>query len=226
MADMSNQMKLLISAFMVLLLGVILIRPIADDIAKVSDSSISINNETLSFITLTTAIINESIIMLNDSNNNLSGTLNFDNLTILTEIRNVSAQVITGSCNVTFRTGGVVCNFTGYPAELFYDYTYISGRTETLANDEIISVSAMRNGTSPSASILAACNVTLSTGGLICDNTHHSVGLIDYTYTPDTFVRSSAARTILTLTILFFALLVLAVGIGFAIKSMKDAGLM
>ena len=53
---MSNQMKLLISAFMVLLLGVILIRPIADDIAKVSDSSISINNETLSFITLTTAI--------------------------------------------------------------------------------------------------------------------------------------------------------------------------
>ena len=88
---------------------------------------------------------------------------------------------------------------------------------------QILSITAIRNVTS--AAILGYCNVTLSTGGLVCNNTYNATGYIDYNYEPDTYVRSGAARTILTLTILFFAIAILAVGIKYAWDALKENNL-
>ena len=227
MVEVSNGMKLLFSAFIVLLIGVVLIQPIADSITSVSTGSITVLNETLEFVSVTTVVLNESQNLTNGtgtSPHNLTGSLDFNDLTVITAIRNLTNEDKLSSCNITLSSGGIICNFTGYPANLFFDYTYISGRTETLANDELISLDALRNVTSEG--ILGFCNVTLASGDLVCNNTYSATGFADYKYTPDNFVRGSAARTILNLTILFFALLILAIGIGFAMKSLKESGMM
>ncbi len=223
---MDNQMKLFFSAFVVVILGVVLIRPIADDITSVSTSSVTILNETLAFTSVTTNVFAEVHNMTNGSgdNYNTTTTLTFDDLTVITAIRNVTGEDVFSYCNVTLLSGLVICNHTGYPTNLSFDYTHIVGRTETLANDELISLDALRNITSEN--ILGFCNVTLASGSLNCNDTYSSTGYADYAYTPDTYVRSSAARTLLTLTILFFALLILAVGLGYAMKSFKEGGLM
>ncbi len=216
-----NQIKLLMSAFIVIILGVVLIVPIGDDVEKVKISSVLVNNETLTFSSLTTIISNES--QANTGNGSLGATytLSFDDLTAITEIRNQSATIITSDCNATLSSAIFSCNATN-STNLFFDYTYISGRTDTLANDEIITINTLKNITSED--ITSACNVTLSTGNIICNNTHSSTGFAKYTYTPDNFVRGSTSKTLITLVILFFAIAILAVSLGFVMKSFKDAG--
>ena len=288
---MLSAAKLLFMSFITILLGVVLIQPIADDISTASDSSITVSNETLSFsssttavsnetlawVNATTAIVNESVTMdegnitanltyndlttftgLTNSTTNediigfcnvtlatgaltcnftgsnaifanytyISGkteTFYYDDLTALTAVRNISSQVITGYCNITLATGGLVCNNT-YGRIGYGDYTYISRRTETLANDEVISISELRN--SSSDVMTGECNVTLSTGSLVCNNTHNATGYADYTYEPDTYVHSRTARVMLSNTSLFFAIAVLIIGIGFAIAGFKVSGIM
>ena len=218
-----NQMNLLISAFIVIILGVVLIVPIGDDVEKVKISSVLVNNETLTFSSLTTIISNESQTNTGNSTVGANYTLSFDDLTTITEIRNQSAIVVTADCNATLSSGIFVCNATN-STNLFFDYTYISGRTDTLANDEIIIINTLKNITSKD--ITSDCNVTLSTGNIICNNIHSSTGFANYSYIPDTFVRSSTARTLITLVILFFAIAILTVGLGFVMKSFKDAGVL
>ncbi len=224
MADTSNRMGLLISAFMVLLLGVVLIRPIADDINQVTTSSYTVTNETLSFVDLTTGIISETVILANTSGLNLTGNLVNDNITAVATLTNSTGGDRINECNVTFRSGGIVCNFTEYPADVILNYTFVSGKTETLDNDDLTVFSAIRNITDED--LIDECNVTLSTGALVCNNTHSNIGFADYSYETNTaFVRSSATRTLLTIVVLFFAIAVLTVGIGFAIKALKDGDL-
>jgi len=221
----NTQGKLLFMAFFTILLGVVLIQPIGDDIELAKLSSITVTNETLSFTTVTTDISNESQTNTENSTASANYTLTYNNLTAFTELRNQSATVVNGLCNVTLSSGTLYCNETN-STNLFSDYTYVSGRTETLANDEIISLDAIRNATSPSSSMLGHCNITLSTGSLICNNTHYYTGYCDYKYEPDTYVHSSTARVLLTNTSLFFAIAVLLVGIGFAIAAFKQSGAM
>ncbi len=144
---MENQMNLLISAFIVIILGVVLIVPIGDDVELVKTASFT--------------VINES-----------------------------------------------------------------TGLTGTLNNDELITFDACRNSTMDAILIGTHCNVTLANGVVSANalNFSNSLVFIDYKYTPDTYVRSSTARTLITLVILFFAIAILAVGLGFVVKSFKDAG--
>ena len=146
---MENQMNLLISAFIVIILGVVLIIPIGDDVEKVKTASFT--------------VINES-----------------------------------------------------------------TGLTGTLTNDELITFDACRNSTMDAILIDLHCNVTLTTGVISANtlNFSDSIVFVDYKYTPDTFVRSSTARTLITLVILFFAIAILTVGLGFVMKSFKDAGVL
>ena len=287
---MLDAAKLMFMAFITIILGVVLIQPIADDVDTASDSSISVTNETLSFSIRTNVISNESnalsnvstridnetitldeafvtgnlsndlIITLtaltNLSSENLIGfcnislapgtlicnatgdqtiyanytyssgrtaTLANDNLTAFTALRNISSEVITGYCNVTLITGAMVCNQT-YGEIAYADYTHVSGRTVTLANDELIALSEIRNVSSEV--ITSECNVTLAPGTLSCNNTRNEVGYADYTYRPDTFVSSRVARTLLDNTTLFFAIAIMAIGIGFAIAAFKQSGIM
>lgn len=222
MVDTSNQMKLLISAFMVLLLGAVLIRPIANDIDQVNTPSYDATNETLAFADSTTIVLNESYTNIILPTIGVNFTVANDDLASVQEIRNSSATVI--NCNVTLRAGFLSCNETNSTA-IFVDYTWISGKTVTLANDDVLTLTALRNVTSES--IIGECNATFSTGALVCNNTHNGTGFADYTYESTTgFIRSSTTRTLLTLVTLFFAITVLAIGIGFAVKSFKEGGLM
>ncbi len=220
----NTQGKLLISAFVAMLVGLVLIQPVADDIAGVSTESFTILNESVSLAIATSTNLNESNTL--DLTN--STTLSQDFLTVLTEIRNTTAEVVTSQCNVTRSTGVLKCNETSVTNVIFVDYTYNSTVSGTLANDEIVSFDACRD--SLMNAILAGihCNVTLATGEVIgeYDNFTVPTAFIDYTYDTDNFVRSAAARSLLNLTILFFALAVLAVGIGYVIGAFKDSDLM
>lgn len=286
---MLSTAKLMFMAFFTILIGVILIQPIADDVDTASDSSITVTNETLSFSTGTGVISNETAILTNVSvrvdnetvatnaafttanlsfsdvidftaltnlsSENLIGFCNIslatgvltcnatgdqtmyanytysdgkthslinDNLTVFTELRNITSEIITTECNVTLTSGTMVCNQT-YAGIAYADYTHINRRTETLTNDEVLTLDEIRNATSSDV-ITGECNVTLSQGTLSCNNTHDTTGYVDYTYTPDTYVSSAVARTFLSNTILFFAIAVMVIGIGFAIAAFKQSG--
>lgn len=215
--------KLLFTAFIAIIIGVALIQPLGDSVESVKVGSVTVLNETLSFTSVTTDIVNESLALINNSNNNLSGTLTFDDLTIITGIRNISAQSLLGACNITLSDASVICNHTGYPADIFVDYTYISTRTDTLANDEVISLDAVRNASAGSNDYVATCDIVLSSGFVNCSNPHDgTTGYADYKYIPDTYVHSASARTMLTLVMVFFALGVLSIGIWYVWKSFKE----
>ena len=95
--------------------------------------------------------------------------------------------------------------------------------TITLNYDELTAFDALRNTTA--ADVIGECNVTLGTGTLQCNaTTSDSTWYADYTYTPDIYVRDRATRTIITLVVIFFALAILALAIGYAWKSLKSGG--
>jgi len=219
---MNTQGKLLISAFIVILLGIVLIQPIADDVEEVSVYSIVVTNETVALSNVLATVSNETLILYNSS----YGNLTYFNISSITEIRNMSSDVITtAECNITLATGAVKCNVTVTDDSnvTYWDYIYVSGNIGTLANtDEILSLDALRNESS--TDITGWCNFTISTGGLACNNTGSFTGYADYQYDTDLYVRSRAARTILNLTILFFALFVLVIAAGFTWKALKEAG--
>ncbi len=218
----NTQGKLLISAFIVILLGIIFIQAVANDIDLVNTASYPATNETLTFINATTLISNETITL--SSIDTSTGSFANDDLTAFYELRNETSEIITSFCNITLSSATLSCNATG-SLTAYVNYTYVSGKTETLAHDDLTAVTALRNVTSED--ILGYCNVTLSLGTMVCNNTHSGVGYADYTYESDTpYVRSSTTRTILTIIIIFFAIGILAVGIGYAWKALKDSSIM
>jgi len=213
-------MKLLMSAFIVILLGAVLIRPVADHVELAKVSSITLTNESVTLSVTTATISNETNTLVANVT-----TLAEGHLTTVTAIRNISSQVITAECNATLVTGVLKCNET-YSSTIYVDYTFNDYSTGTLANDELSSDDACRNSTGNAILLDTHCNVTLTTGAVKVnyDNFSDDIAYIGYKYEPDTYVHSSAARTLITLVILFFGIAVLTVGIGFAWKSFKDSG--
>lgn len=217
--------KLLFSAFIVIIIGVALIQPIGDDVERVKLSSYSVDNESVILSNVLTSILNETLDLSAGGGEN--GTLANSNISTVTAIRNGSGDVITTDCNVTYQSGFVKCDIGPVNDSniSYFDYTHVSGKTGNLAEtDEIITLEALRNVTS--TDLLSECNITLSTGALVCNNTYSFVSYADYQYDTDTYVASGAARTLLTLTVLFFAVAILVVGIGYAVKSFREGGVM
>jgi len=215
--------RFLITAFIAILIGVVLIQSIGNNVERVKLSSYTTTNETVTLSNVLTSLTNESLVLTGGK----TGTLANYNISTVTEIRNASSNVMTAECNVTFSTGGVVCNTTATDNanQTYFDYTYVSGKTGNLAEtDEIISLDALRNVTS--RNILGWCNITLTTGALVCNNTLSFTCYADYQYDTDEYVASTAARTLLTLTVLFFAIAILLVGVGFVWKSFRESKLM
>ncbi len=227
MADMDNRLKLLFSAFIVLLLGVVLIRPIADNISEVSQASINVANESVTMTAITATIVNESISMSNASVG-AKGNLTNNHLIALTVLRNNSGGILTDSCTITLAIGNISCQNATNVSTIFADYTFNDVSTGTLANDELITFDACRNSTGTTITAGLQCNVTIPNGAVTIsyDNVTDGSAFIAYTYTPDNFVRGRTTRSLLNLTILFFAILILSVGLGFAMKSFKEGGLM
>lgn len=219
---MENQMKLLMSAFIVILLGVVLIQPIGDDVELAKIGSRTVLNESVSLSITTTDVANETNTLVANTT-----TLTNNYLTAITELRNITSEVVTTFCNATLTTGVLVCNETG-SATIYAQYTFNDYSTGSLTYDELNSFDACRNSTMSDILAGTHCNVTLATGAVkvTYDNFTDNLAYIDYKYEPDTYVHSSAARTLLTILVLFFAIAILAIGIGFTVKSLKDSGVM
>lgn len=218
-----TQGKLLFGAFIAILIGVALIQSIGDDVELAKTSSYTVTNETLSF-TITATVSNESKTTLGDSSG-FTITLNNDDLVSFSELRNTTANVVTSSCNITLTTGSLQCNMTN-SSRLYADYTYYTNTVDDyLANDEIVSLDAVRNSSTGSKVFTTTCDFVSSTGYVNCTNPHSTTGYVDYKWEPDTYVHSSAARTALTSTVMFFALAIWAIGLGFAWKSFKEGKL-
>ena len=214
----------LIATFIAIIIGTALIDPISDDVELSKVSSITIDNESLSFSISTQSAVNENITNNGDGATMATFNLKYNNVTVLSSIANATYNDRTTQCNVTLASGAVQCNLTN--SSYFYvNYTYVSKLTETLAYDEVKAVNSITNATSPSNVLTGHCNVTLANGNLVCNNTHSLNAYINYSYEPDTYVHSSTARTSLTLTVLFFAIAILAFGIGAVMKSFREGGL-
>ncbi len=221
----NTQMKLLMSAFIAILIGVVLLQPMADDIEGVKASSYSIGNESVSLTVNTNTFLNESNTLVANVT-----TLAQNYVTVLTAIRNESADNMLGFCNFTTlntKTATLKCNETG-SATIYVEYTYNSYVTGKLAHDEIVSLDGCRNATMTAVTTNTYCNVTLASGDVRGEYDNFTTGsaYIDYSYDTDQYVRSSAARTLITITILFFAIAILLIGVGFAIAAFKDSGVM
>ena len=217
--------KILITTFIALLIGLIFIQAIATDVELVKVGSITILNESVALTAITANVVNETVT-LSDGLANKTGTLANNHLTTLTALRNFSSEVITNYCNITLATGVLSCNDTGnYTA--YADYTYNDYSTGQLSSsyDEWLSFDACRNSTMDAIEANLHCNLTIATGAVRVnyDNFTDDLAYIDYKYEPDTYVHNSAARTILTVTVLLFAVGILLVGVGYAWKSFKES---
>ena len=175
---------------------------------------VGVDNESLAFTSITTDVANESQTNTGNGTVGATYTLNFDDLTALTEIRNQSATVVTTECNATLSSGSFNCNATN-STNLFFEYTYISGRTDTLVNDDLVGQPTFRNGTSGSLGT-NDCNATLSSGVVLCNNIHSATGFADYSYNPTGFVTSGTTRTLITLITVLLAIVILVFIISFA----------
>ncbi len=218
--------KLLISAFIVIMIGLALIQVVADDVELVKTSSYTSPNESVTLTVITSDIINETVTL--SSVGASTGTLANNWLTVFTGLRNLTSENITSFCNVTLSSGAIECNATG-DTTAYADYTYNDYSTGALANDELISFDACRNSTMTDIDIGVWCNVTLTSGAVKVeyDNFTDDLAYIDYVYESDTgYIRGSTSKTLITLVILFFAIGILAVGIGFAWKAFKDSDVM
>lgn len=83
--------------------------------------------------------------------------------------------------------------------------------TATLNYDDLISLTGLRNSTSED--ITGSCNVTLSIGFIDCNASVTSTGLADYTYYPDTYVKTNSTARVLMpiIAIILIALLLIAI---------------
>ncbi len=174
----------------------------------------SVSNESLSFTRVTTDVANETQANTESNPVGATYTLNFDNVTIITEIRNGSAAIVTSSCNTTLGAPVINCNGTN-STNLFFEYTHISGRTETLENDDLAGQPTFRNGSAGATLAVGDCNATLSTGAVICNNIHSAIGFADYNFNPEGFVTSGTTRTLVDLLPVLLAIVVLIFILGF-----------
>jgi len=220
--------KLLIASFMTILLGIVLIQPIADDVESISTGQINIPNETVALSSVTGTVINESVT-LNQSTGAINRTiaqLANDQLITYDGLINATSEGtrITGFCNVSLSHGTLSCNGTRDTAA-FINYTYTGSRSGALSHTtgDIVSIASFLNVTSEN--IRGYCNMTLATGAIVCNNTKNGTGYCNYDYEPSDYIEDGTTRTLLGTTRLFFAIAVLIIGIGFAIAALKKSNL-
>lgn len=109
---------------------------------------------------------------------------------------------VLGQKSTDMRTTGTVTNES---------LTIAAANTATdLVNDDLISVSAVRNITTGSA-IPAGDYIVDTTNGQITLNTTATLG-VDYTYFPDDYVKDGTSRNLIPLIILFFVLALIGAG--------------
>ncbi len=220
-----TQGKLLFMAFFTILIGLVLIQPISNQIELVKLSSGTVTNESVPLTATTATVVNESVTM---DSSNVTALLANNHLTTLTGLENITGENLLGECNITLVTGNLSCNATNSNT-IFANYTYNSFSTGQLTTqDEWLTFDACRNSTMTTILSGLHCNVTIATGEVrtVFDNFSDGSAFIDYTFTPDTFVRGAAERSLLDITRLFFALFVLLLGVGFAIAAFKQSGAM
>ena len=103
----------------------------------------------------------------------------------------------------------------------------ISSGLGTLTFDELISFDSCRNSSMDNIFSGGDCNVTTATGEVSVTPANFSDGLafIGYTYEPDSYVHSGTARTLISLTTLFFAIAIMTVGAGLVFAGLKQGGM-
>lgn len=218
-----DYLKFMLWSFILILIGVVLIDALATEIEYVKTTARTIENESISLTNATTNAINETVTMaLAQANVSKlrNGTTAFYDVNSLSNIQNYSGANVTAYCNFTLSTGVLWCNaLATNGSSITVNYTYVSGKTGTTAFDDINSVTAIRNVTQ--GTITGACNVTTSSGAMSCNNTRGVTAYIDYQYDLDNRLDDATSRTILSTTLIFFAVAILLLGIAFGYKGVK-----
>ncbi len=222
-------LKIIISAFVAIIIGVVLLGDIADK----QVANITLNNrvnETLTITQTLTSIINETITSFS------GGTARVANfgLVDVTFFGNKSFGTQTPGINLTLhvnftRSGTIIIsqtNFTG-PGPYNISYQYISSATGSLDQDDVVTLSSFANaslgsttaginigGTGGQINFTKAGAISLSPGNFSAGSYNAS-----YDYEGDLYVVDSKAYPFLKLIPLFFALVLLAIGIGATLQS-------
>lgn len=108
-------------------------------------------------------------------------------------------------------------------------FTGIVGTPVALTNDNFQTVSAVINSTGATLTVTTDYLVNAADGTINItvagNNTDGSTTYAaNYTFFTDTFVADSTTRTIVNLTLIFFAIFILGGAVFFAVKGLEDAG--
>lgn len=69
------------------------------------------------------------------------------------------------------------------------------------------------------------CNISTKGAVKTYSGNFSTVAYVDYTYEPNDYVDGATSRALVTLTVMFFALGIMAVGVGLCYKGFKDSGI-
>ncbi len=225
MADFS--LKQIMSVFVALILGIVLIQVIANH--EVGNTELSgVTNESIAMSSGTAnVVINETIAMVSQvgvvGNCGLIDITFFGNNSNSTGLPNVN---VSQHVNITGYREFIVSE-AQFPADGDYNISYtFAARTGSTARDDLVSMSFFGNGTNNTflSSVTIGTQVNFSKEGVItASSCHFSDGSYNtsYGYEGDLYVTDSKSRNLLTLNSLFFALVLFAVAVGGAIASTK-----
>ena len=222
MAEFS--LKPIIMLFVVIILGVVFLREIAD--SQVENTELSeIVNESIAMTATINSVVNETMAITSGtgipSNPSIVDVTFFGN-------GNVSSHVdgITIGTQINFTKAGLTVdsiNFTDNDYNISYTYTTdLIGNT---AQDDLTGINFFGNATNSThlSSITIGTHVNFTKPGVITVDTHFfdtgSIYNISYDYEGDLYVVDTKSHTFLKLLTIFFVLIIFA----FAIQAIRES---
>lgn len=104
----------------------------------------------------------------------------------------------------------------------------MASRAGTLANDDVTGITMLRNSSHADYLWLASTiGFNYTTGGAIVANASlpSTPVYVGYNYEDDLYVVDATSRTLLNLVLIFFAIAIMAIGVGMAISSFRSMGI-
>ena len=223
----NSEIGLILTAFMTLLVGIILLSNVSNNLYAATTLSAN-TDEDITISTTTTTVTRETINITSDTGNTtftpvMSVTF-FGNMTINTTDLGVNITL-----HVNWTQRGVITvqgvNFTD--GDYNISYTYISSGTGTTEQDDIVSVSYFGNRTMNTtiSGMDIDDEVNWTEAGAITTNPWNFTAgnyNITYDYEDDEYVVNATARTLINMIEIFFAIAVMLVGFWYAYRAYKS----
>ncbi len=222
-----KQLGILVSVFIIVTIGIVLLQATADSISETDDTP-SIN-ETIAITSTSFSVANETVTIASE----IAQTGNIS-IVDLTFFGNSSVNTNSVSFNISLhvnlsRAGEINVDPTSF-ADGPYNitYTYSSLGVGTTANDDITVVAYFGNSTVHTnlagLAIDSDVNWSSESGAIRINTLNFSDGNyeINYTYEGDMYVGNSAARSLLNLIVLFFAIGIMALAYIWVKKGLEQ----